>query len=224
MGTIVSAVIDTLRDAGIRADEAYPGGRIPALTGPVAAVRLGKIDRSVRSTAVQVVLMGPAKSGGSTCERTALQAIEALQAMGGTCRKEVCKFDELADVFYIEVEAEFFGTAKADTWSPGPGFAVTIGQQSMDCAVAFSLQRAVSGTETDIQNAPWQFTLEELLPPDSTEPPDPKEPFTMTVVRSRFDEVFTGCRFTSVKRQDTLRGVSQIRTGTAETRTATGIL
>ena len=31
---------------GIRADEAYPGGRIPALTGPVAAVRLGKVDRS----------------------------------------------------------------------------------------------------------------------------------------------------------------------------------
>lgn len=224
MGTIVNLVIDTLRAAGIRSDEAYPGGRIPALIGPVAAVRLGKIDRSQRSTAVQVVIMSPAKSGGSNCEVTALQAIEALQAMGGTCRKEICKFDEMADVFYIEIEAEFFGTAKADTWSPGPGFAVTIGQQPMPCAVAFSLQRAVSGDETNIKNVKWQFTLEELLPPDSTEPPDPQEPFTMTVVRSRFDEVFTGCRFTSVKRQDTLRGVSQVRTGTAETRTATGIL
>lgn len=224
MGTIVNLVIEALRASGIRSDEAYPGGRIPALTGPVAAVRLGKIDRSQRSTAVQVVIMSPAKSGGSSCERAALQAIEALQKMGGTCRKEICKFDEMADVFYIETEAEFFGTAKADTWSPGPGFAVTIGEQDMPCVISFGLQRAVSGEETDIKNAQWQFTLEELLPPDSTEPPDPQEPFTMTVVRSKLDELFTGCRFTSVKRQDTLRGVSQVRTGTAQKRDVMGIL
>ena len=40
MGTIVGNVIDALTAVSIRADEAYPGRRIPALTGPVAAVRL----------------------------------------------------------------------------------------------------------------------------------------------------------------------------------------
>ena len=224
MGTIVSQVIGKLREADIRADEAYPGGRIPALTGAVAAVRLGKIDRSERSTAVQVVIMSPAIGGGSLCESTVLLAIAVLQGMGGTCKKDVCKFDEMADVFFIEIEASFFGTALADGWSAGPGFSVTIGSTAMPHVTSFGLQRAVDGDTTAIANADWQFTLEELLPPDSTEPPDPKEPFSLTVVRSQFDEALTECRWISVKREDTLRGVSQIRTGIAKKRTVVGIL
>ena len=89
MGTIVNQIIEKLRAANIRADEAYPGGRIPALEGAVAAVRLGRVDRSVRSTSVQVVIMSPAKDGGTLCETTALQAVEVLQNMGGTCVKDV---------------------------------------------------------------------------------------------------------------------------------------
>ena len=141
MGTIVSQVIEKLQANNIRADEAYPGGRIPALTGAVAAVRLGKVDRSVRTTSVQVVIMSPAAGGGSLCESTALQAIEVLQKMGGTCTKDVCKFDEMADVFYIEIESEFFGTALANKWSAGPGYSVTIGAQAMNYVVSFGLQR-----------------------------------------------------------------------------------
>ena len=109
--TIVSKVIDALTAADIRSDEAYPGGRIPTLTGAVAAVRLGQMDRSVRTTAVQVVIMSPAAAGGSLCESTALRAVQTLQDMGGTCTKDVCKFDEMADVFYIGIETMFFGTA-----------------------------------------------------------------------------------------------------------------
>lgn len=224
MGTIVNQVIQQLREANIRADEAYPGGRIPALTGAVAAVRLGRIDRSVRTTAVQVVVMSPASGGGSQCESTALQAIEVLQAMGGTCTKDVCKFDEMADVFYIETEASFFGTEMADGWSAGPGFSVTIGMQEIPHVVSFGLQRATDEEITAIANAKWQFTLEELLPPDSTEPPEPQEPFTLTVVRETFDEVLSGCRWVSAKREDTLRGVSQIRVGIANQREVLGIL
>ena len=70
-------MIEALKAAEIRADEAYPGGRIPALTGPVAAVRLGKVDRAVRTTTVQVIVMSPAAQGGAVCEATALRAIAA---------------------------------------------------------------------------------------------------------------------------------------------------
>ena len=224
MGTIVNQVIRQLRDADIRADEAYPGGRIPALTGAVAAVRLGKIDRSVRATAVQVVVMSPASGGGSQCESTALQAIDVLQEMGGTCTKDVCKFDEMADVFYIEIEAAFFGTELADGWSAGPGFSVTIGMQDMPHAVSFGMQRAIDEEITAISNAKWQFTLEELLPPGSSEPPEPQEPFTLTVVREMYDEVLSGCHWISAKREDTLRGVSQVRVGIANSRSVMGIL
>ena len=224
MGTIVSNVIDALTAADIRSDEAYPGRRIPALTGPVAAVRLGKLDRSVRTTTVEVVVMSPATGGGSLCENTALRAVETLQAMGGTCVKDVCKFDEMADVFYIEIEAEFFGTAMENKWSPGPGYSITIGQQPMNYVVSFVAQRATNDEVTELQNAKWTFTREELLPPGTSEPADPTEPFALSVVRALGDELFTGCRFTSQQREDTIRGVTQIRKGTAENRVVVGIL
>ena len=131
MGSIVTQVIDQLQAHQIHADEAYPGKRSPALELAVAAVRLGKVDRSVRTTTVLVTIMGPAKSGGGFCESTALKAVTVLQNMGGTCKKDVCRFDEMADVFYIEIEVEFFGTATADNWSAGPGYSVTLGIQSV---------------------------------------------------------------------------------------------
>ena len=224
MGTIVSQIIEKLRAVNIRADEAYPGRRIPALTGAVAAVRLGKVDRSMRSTSVQVVVMSPAKDGGSLCETTALQVVEALQNMGGTCIKDVCKFDEMADVFYIEIQSEFFGTALATKWSAGPGFSVTIGAQAIPHAVSFSVQRKTDDEVTTIKDAKWQFTLEELLPPGTSEPMDPTEPFTLTVVRELTDEVLEGCVLTSVTRKDTLRGVSQVRVGQANKRSVLSIL
>ena len=224
MGTIVSQVIEGLKQADIRADEAYPGGRIPALTGPVAAVRLGKMDRSVRTTAVQTVIMSPASAGGSLCEATALRAVEALQAMGGTCVKDVCKFDEMADVFYIGIEAEFFGTALENRWSAGPGYAVSVGSQSLPHVVSFQAERKTDQEVTSISKAPWQFTLEELLPPGSGEPADPTEPFSLTLSRSNTDEVFSNCTWISVRREDTIRGISQIRVGKAASRTVLGVL
>ena len=208
----------------IRADEAYPGGRIPALTGAVAAVRLGKMDRSVRTTAVQVVIMSPAASGGSLCESTALRAVQAMQDVGGTCTKDVCRFDEMADVFYIEIEASFFGTALESGWSAGPGYSITIGEQPMDQVVSFSVQRATDEEITEISDAKWQFTIEELLIPGTSEPSDPTEPFALTVTRDNGDELFTGCTWISVKREDTIRGISQVRTGVAAARSVMGIL
>lgn len=222
--TIVSSVIDALKSANIRADEAYPGRRIPALTGAVAAVRLGKVDRSVRTTAVEVTVMSPAATGGSLCEATALRAVEAMQDMGGTCVKDVCKFDEMADVFYIEIEAQFFGTAMEDKWSAGPGFSIKIGAQAMEQVVRFSAQRSTDDEITAISNAKWQFTLEELLVPGTSEPPDPTEPFALTVSRSNSEEIFSGCTWLSVKREETIKGVSQIRVGQATVRNVMGVL
>lgn len=222
--TIVSKVIDALQASQIRADEAYPGGRIPALTGAVAAVRLGKVDRSVRTTAVQIVIMSPAASGGSVCEDTALRAVETLQRMGATCVKDVCKFDEMADVFYIEIEAEYFGTPLEDGWSAGPGYAVKIGAQSMPHVTAFGVSRKTDEDVTAISSAKWTFTLEERLPPGTSEPADPDEPFVLTVTRSMTDEVLKGCTWTSVKREDTIGGITQTRTGIAVSRSVLGVL
>ena len=224
MGTIVSEVINKLTDGGIRAAEAYPGKRIPALTGAVAAVRLGKVDRSVRTTHLEVVVMSPAASGGSACETTALKAVGILQNMGGTCVKAVCKFDEMADVFYINIDVEFFGTALPDSWSPGPGYAIKIGAQAMNYVTKFQIQRETDKEVTAIANAKWRFTMEELLPPGTSEPSDPSEPWTMSVTRSGGDETLTGCTWISVKREDTIKGVSQVRVGIADKRTVLGIL
>ena len=224
MGTIVSNVIDKLNRGGIRSAEAYPSKRIPALSGPVAAVRLGKVDRSVRTTNLEVIIMSPASTGGSACELAALQAVEVLQAMGGTCVKGMCKFDEMADVFYINIDVEFFGTVLPDSWSAGPGYAIKIGAQAMNYVTSFRAQRSVDSTTTAIADAKWKFTMEELLPPGTSEPSSPAEPFTITVTRSGGEETFSNCSWTSVKREDTIKGVSQVRVGIADKRTVLGIL
>ena len=222
--TIVGQVIDALKGADIRADEAYPGGRIPALTGAVAAVRLGKVDRSVRTTSVEVIVMSPAADGGGVCEAAALRAVETMQDMGGTCVKDVCRFDEMADVFYIEIEAQFFGTALEGDWSAGPGFSIQIGAQAMNQVVRFSAQRATDENTAAISDAKWKFTMEELLPPGTSEPAAPTEPFALTVSRSGGEETFAGCTWISVKREETIKGVSQIRTGLAQSRNVMGVL
>ena len=224
MGTIVNEVISNLTAGGIRAAEAYPGKRIPALTGAVAAVRLGKVDRSVRTTHLEVVVMSPSSAGGGACETTALKAVGILQNMGGTCVKAVCKFDEMADVFYINIDVEFFGTALENSWSAGPGYAIKIGAQALDHVTSFQIRRETDKEVTAIANAKWRFTLEELLPPGTSEPPEPVEPFTLFVSRNGGDETFTGCVLTSVKREDTIKGVSQIREGVADKRNVLGIL
>ena len=194
------------------------------MTGAVAAVRLGQMDRSVRTTAVQVVIMSPAATGGSLCESTALRAVQTLQDMGGTCTKDVCKFDEMADVFYIGFDAVFFGTALEAGWSAGPGYSVTIGEQPLDQVVSFMAQRATDDEITKLSDAKWQFTIEELLIPGTSEPPDPTEPFAVTVTRDNGDELFMGCTWLSVRREDTIRGISQIRVGQAASRSVMGIL
>lgn len=221
--TILDHVIGYLQAVEIRADEAYPGGRIPALTGPVAAVRLGKVDRTVRTTAVQVTVMSPASWGGTACERIALRAVQALEDNGAACQKELCRFDDMADLFFTEITAEFFGVALETDWLPGPGFAVSIGLQPMEWATGFSVSRKADDGAS-ISTAVWEFTLEEVLGIGSVDPPDPTEPFTMTVVRQNGDEILTGCTWSSVKRQDTIRGIHQVRTGTAQTRTVSGVL
>lgn len=222
--TIVAKVIELLQAEQIRADEAYPGGRIPALTGPVAAVRLGKVDRAVRTTAVQVIVMSPSEQGGSICDATALRAIQTLQDNGAVCQKGLCQFDNTADVFHIEITAEFLGVALEDDWSPGPGFAVKIGAQPLEWTTGFSIQRKTNDEITAIKNAQWEFTVEELLGPGSIDPPEPIEPFTLYVTRPLGDEVFSGCNWISVKREDTIRGISQVRTGVAKSRVISGIL
>ena len=224
MGTILDLVNQALRTAEIRSDEAYPGRRIPALTGPVAAVKLGKVDRSVRTTAVLVTVMSPAKSGGSLCESTALRAISVLQDMGGTCIKDICRFDEMADVFYIEIEANFLGTALENSWSAGPGYSVKVGTQTLAQVVSFSAERSVNEDVPNIADAKWHFVVEELLPPGATEPPSPVEPFAVTVIREGGEETFNQCTWTSVRREETIRGVTQIRKGIAGSRGEMGIL
>lgn len=215
-----------LQAADIRADEAYPGGRIPALTGPAAAVRLGRIDRAVRTTAVQVTVMSPSGLGGSACETAALRAIAALEAQGATCQKEICRFDDMADLFYIDITAEFFGVATEDDWEAGPGFAVKIGQQPLECAVGFSSACSSDDNTGSLTSAgtKWTFTLEELLSLYVVDPPLQSEPFSLTVKRPMTEEMLTGCTWTSVKRVETIRGIQQIRTGIAAKREVAGIL
>ena len=94
----------------------------------------------------------------------------------------------------------------------------------MEYTVSFTSERKTDNEVTAINDAQWEFTLEELLPPGTSEPPAPTEPFKLTVTRSNSTETFSECTWTSVRREDTIRGISQTRSGKAGSRSMIGFL
>lgn len=99
----VNQAIAALTAAGIRAQRGYPGGKMPSLRGPAAAVCVEKITAG--ETALSVTVYVPAAAGGALCEDTAWEAMQVLEAAGAVCAMEGCRFDGRAGLFSVRTEA-----------------------------------------------------------------------------------------------------------------------
>ena len=102
---LVEKVMEQLRSAGIRVQRGYPEGRMPHLTGPVAAVFLDYEHPDTAAVAVRIY--SPAKLGGSSCENAALAAAECIAAAGGRPYLQECAFDGQLGLFSQNVQAIF---------------------------------------------------------------------------------------------------------------------
>lgn len=193
---ILEQAAAALNAAGIRAERAYPGRTMPAITDIAAAVSLGQAQLREKTVTVLVTVLSPASMGSSVCEEAALETADVLRALDSECTVAACRFDGKTGLFYTEVTAVF---------SEGPE--ITLGSAKLKHVVSFSAQRATDDEVTDIDGCLWSFRLEEFFPWGESEEPGQGEPFTLVNGR----ESYESCCWTSQKRVTEAAGTRQIR-------------
>lgn len=223
MGGYVSSVVAAVKAAGIPAEAAYPGRRMPSITKPVAAVSLEEADYTQNTATVLITVMSPASQGGAVCEATAETAGKAaarlvIAGMDTACVQDACRFDSNADCYYAQIRAAFSPTPEPEP-VPKPAFSATHNGTALAGAVGFTAWReADPDNGIPLENAVWQIQLEEEFAPGQAENVVSWEGFQLTVTRGKSVETFGGCTWTAVKREDSGTSLRQIRTGTAGSR------
>ena len=215
--SVVTAVIEALNNAGIRASAAYPGQISPELTHTAAAVSLFQVNQQQRVTEVLVTIMCPVSMGGATCEAEALRVTEVLTNTGASCVQEICEFDSRRQLLTVPVYAAFRGGIWEAAWIPGGDLTVKLGANELFSATNFTSEQATEDpTAAALSACPWKFSIEEFFYPGYSEENPPQEPFDLTVTRTTRTETYKNCRFTAIKREAGPTGLRQIREGTAE--------
>lgn len=208
---LVKDVVTALKAAGIRAEEAWPGKRMPAITEPVAAVFMEQVDDTAQTACVQIQILSPEALGGGPCETAAETAADAAGALGAACLREACQFDASTDCYRVAITAAFSTAPAAER-----AFSVVQSGTTLDGAVGFTAWReADADNEITLASAQWQIRLVEEFQPGQREETVTTDPFQLTVTRTAGVEVFTSCTWTEVKREDTEECLRQTRTGTA---------
>lgn len=222
--SILEMVLQWLREADFLASVSFPGQKYPAITQPVAAVHIEKVDRSNQTVTVEVSIICPASLGGTRCEVEALRATEVLRWAGGNCIQNGCRYDGLAQMYVVSILATFTCVTEAENCSMGPGFRIFIEDRPVDNVVSFRSQQTV-GVKPVFEmgeNGPigihegsscWEFTLEELIPAGSAVAASLEGPFRLDLTSETVSETFTQCRWTSVRREYNHQGLRLIRSG-----------
>lgn len=227
--SIVEKTVSALRAAGIRAEAAYPGQKMPHLLSPAAAVNLHRVDWEEGTAAVLVTVASPMALGGTACENKAVDAVRALADIGGACTASAVRYDSAGDRFYAEVIAVFQGRDNADGWAdtpPAPVLTVKIGNAAIHGAESLTAVRVPDAYDVGAvgENAPagtvyaedlWKITLEQQEEPGEETVSAQTEPFTLTAERGNWHQIFTGCRWTESRWTADGKGLRRIRTGTA---------
>lgn len=214
--SILDTVITLLNDGGVPAAPAQPEEKMLIIHTPVAAVSIEKVDTALGSVTVMVEVVAPIKSGGKRCQKRALEVCRILREAGAECVQGNCTFHSRPALFRVPVTAVFYGTALAEDWIPRQApYQVTLGNAVLLNLISFSAEQKVDEEYSDLDDAPWQFTLEEYFPTGTEEQEDPRAPFGVYIAKGDKEEVFTGCKMTSRQRTITPEGIHQIRKGRA---------
>lgn len=222
--SILELVLNRLREAGFSAEAAFPGGKCPAISSPVAAVHIEKVDRPDLTVTVEVSILCPAALGGTRCELEALRAMEALRGIGASCIQNGCEYSGQAQVHMVRILATFTGVTAADDCTIGPGFRVYVQETAAPFAIAFEAEQVFDieaqyalgeDAPVGIRNGSWvwKLRLEELIPAGDAETAEPEPDFEIRLERDSATETYLGCRWTSLRREFTRQGLRRIRTG-----------
>ena len=183
--SIVTIVTEALVAAGLGAFEAYPGKK--AATDGVA-VRLDAVDAGENTVTVALDVAVPVSEGGAGCRSAAVRSLDVLKQLGAKGSLEDGGYRSDCDCLCTVVRGVFQGQESSSGFTAYTAlrkltFSVAIAGIAVDHPVSFTARRGVDETVVELENAPWHFRLEELLPLDAQEEAMPTESFAMTVSR-----------------------------------------
>ncbi len=227
--SILELVLRRLREDGFTADIAFPGQKFPQISDTVAAVHIEKVDRANLEVTVEISIICPASMGGTVCEMRALRATEVLRWSGAVCVQNGCTYDGIAQVYVVSVLATFTGMTEAEDCTVWPGFYCYVDNQIHRFAIGFTAEQQTGAAAqyvigeampigTSLGTAAWTIQLEELIPVGSPEFDSPSEPCVVKILTDQKTEVYSGCRFTTIRREFTKQGLRRIRKGVALSR------
>ena len=216
--SITELTVETLRQQGFRAEEACPGRKMPALTQIAVAVELEAVNLTEKTASLEVSVLAPAFMGAQACLEAALAVGQLLQETGGECTQGSCEFDGLTNLFRTPITVRYHGTALPGSWTERAGFYLQINGVDLRCPVSFTGTRAVEDPSDGLEDAPWEFELEEFFRPEDSEESEPEEPFVLRVFRPYQTETFLACTWVHQKRIVEKTGTRQIRKGIAGSR------
>jgi len=226
---ILEKVRQALEGAGFSAGEAYPGGKMLQITGPVAAFHLHRVDSGTRTATVEVTVLCPGEMGGSACEAEALKAASALQAAGAVCVQKGCVYDGGCRLYSVSILASFEAVTDNGACITGLDFQVEVNDVPLPWALVFSEERVQEQTlefatrsSLPVAITPgsccWNIRLEELVPTGAQETAEPEGEFRLRVRRGGRSELYGPCRWSSVTRSFSAEGLRRISKGLALTR------
>ena len=227
--SILELVLRRLREDGFTADIAFPGQKFPQISDTVAAVHIEKVDRANLEVTVEISIICPASMGGTVCEMRALRATEVLRWSGAVCVQNGCTYDGIAQVYVVSVLATFTGMTEAEDCTVWPGFYCYVDNQIHRFAIGFTAEQQTGAAAqyvigeampigTSLGTAAWAIQLEELIPVGSPEFDSPSEPCVVKILTDQKTEVYSGCRFTTIRREFSKQGLRRIRKGVALSR------
>ena len=227
--SILELVLRRLRQAGFRADAAYPGQKYPQIGETVATAHIEKVDRTNLTVTMEVSIISPAATGGTACEVEALRATEILRWAGAVCVQNGCTYDGVSQVYVVNILATFTGTTEADACVIWPGFYCYVNgalqrfatsihiEEVTERQVEFQMGEAVPAGVSDGCRY-WNIELEEVIPAGSAISSEPGTAFTLKLITDEKTEVFSGCTWLSTSRAYSKEGLRRIHKGVALSR------
>lgn len=227
--SILELVLRHLGDDGFTVCAAYPGQMFPQITEPVAAVHIQQVDRANLTVTLEISLLYPGKLGGSACELEALRITESLRTTGAVCVQKGCSYDGASQLYTVAILATYTGVTETADCKIWPGFYCHQNTDWLQYATSFTTERttevriAYGGASGEVLalsdgKTLWNLELVENIPVGGEEIPAPEGEFSLRIVTDPVTEVFTGCRWTSVKRQRRKEGLYRVCKGYAQNR------
>ena len=204
----LQALLDVLTEGGIRARRGYPTETYFRPERPVAAVYFQDFQGKTLTLAAQIFA-----TQAADCEDSAYRALQLMKALGGYLSADACRYDRQMGLFSQQVRIQW----ELEQSHIGSELSYQVAINGVLLPYLTSLTATwelLEGAESGRYTRLWTLTLQELFPLDMELEDGSDAPFELRVIRENSTEIFDQCRWSSITRTETNKGIRQVRVAT----------